>query len=177
MVSRARATVPAHHAVWSLSGRFEHWIYGPQGEAQGLMLQVTGCPVQFVVSGPDQAVVAALQPGRHVTLEGSFEGEAESPGGGRHQVYRFVRLGGTAAAETRVVQARGRVARFNHARHGEPNGVVLDTGDFVHTRPHGLAALNLKVGDEVRAHGPARPLFNGAGRVIEAQQVNGQACA
>ena len=31
--------------------------------------------------------------------------------------------------------------RLNYAKHGAANGVVLDNGDFVHTRPDGFAAL------------------------------------
>ncbi|WP_256220106.1 MULTISPECIES: hypothetical protein [unclassified Variovorax] len=64
--------------------------------------------------------------------------------------------------------------RLNYARHGEANGVVLDTGDFVHTRPDGFERLGLKIGDEVRAEGRAQPLATGEGRVIEAVRVNGR---
>jgi hypothetical protein len=69
----------------------------------------------------------------------------------------------------------GTVVRFNYARHGQANGVVLDTGDFVHTKPDGLARLALKVGDKVRAEGRSQPLATGQGRVVEAVRVNGQA--
>ena len=65
------------------------------------------------------------------------------------------------------------MARLNFTRHGEPNGVVLDTGDFVHLKPHGLRAAGLGVGDRVTAAGPAKPLAGGAGRAVEAEEVNG----
>ena len=65
------------------------------------------------------------------------------------------------------------VVRFNYAKHGKPNGVVLDNGDFIHTKPDGLEKLGLKVGDTVKVKGQAKPLVTGTGRVIEAQKVNG----
>ncbi len=71
----------------------------------------------------------------------------------------------------------GKVVRLNHARHGAPNGVLLDSGDFVHTRPDGFETLGLKVGDMLEAEGPARPLATGTGRVIEAHRANGHALA
>lgn len=66
------------------------------------------------------------------------------------------------------------MVRFNYALHGEPNGVVLDNGDFVHLRPGGMRASGLEIGDEVRAAGPARALQFGGGRAIEAREVNGK---
>ena len=68
----------------------------------------------------------------------------------------------------------GRVVRFNYARHGAANGVVLDSGDFVHTKPAGLVALKLKVGSRVRASGDSHPLAHGRGRVVDAMAVNGK---
>ena len=69
----------------------------------------------------------------------------------------------------------GTVVRLNFARHGEVNGVVLDSGHFIHTRPDGMAKLQLAVGDRVEAQGDALPLVNGTGMVVEAITVNGQA--
>ena len=66
----------------------------------------------------------------------------------------------------------GAVARLNYARHGEPNGVVLGTGDFVHLEPDGMRRLGLQVGDAVTATGEAKPMARG-GRVVEAETVNG----
>ena len=64
--------------------------------------------------------------------------------------------------------------RLNFARHGEANGVVLDSGHFIHTKPDGMAKLKLEVGDRVEADGEARPLSTGTGQVVEASVVNGK---
>jgi hypothetical protein len=111
-------------------------------------------------------------------LEGTEEGPSPKGEAG-HTVYRFERLASIDGEAPRHAQLDeridGTVVRLNYARHGEPNGVVLDTGDFIHTKPDGFARLGLKVGDKVRAEGRAQPLATGEGRVVEAVRVNGQA--
>ncbi|GAA6118908.1 hypothetical protein [Acidovorax sp. FG27] len=170
--------------VWSLEGRFQHLLHSPRGEVEGAMIDVEGIPVQFVFDkhAHDCGTRAfqALAAGQAVVAEGTLvppPPKGEAP----HEVFAFERLvsiDGTAftpdAAEREV---QGTVARIHHARHGEPNGVVLDTGDFIHTRPDGFAQLGagLELGARVSASGPARPLQGGAtGHVIEARTVNGQ---
>ena len=63
------------------------------------------------------------------------------------------------------------VAALHFARHGEPNGVVLETGEFIHLRPHGMALLGLGVGAAVRAVGELRLTALGQ-PMLEARQVN-----
>ena len=62
--------------------------------------------------------------------------------------------------------------RLNFAVHGEVNGAVLDSGDFLHLKPHGAAAIDLTVGINVKGKGPTKPMVGGR-RVIEAEEVNG----
>ena len=66
---------------------------------------------------------------------------------------------------------RGTVVRFKYARHGAANGVVLDSGDFIHLKPEGMARAGLRIGDAVQAEGDVRPLATGSGQVIEAAKV------
>jgi hypothetical protein len=66
----------------------------------------------------------------------------------------------------------GTVKRVNFARHGAANGVVLDSGDFIHLKPEGMKKVELKVGDHVTAEGIAALMPLGQ-RVIEATIVNG----
>jgi len=54
---------------------------------------------------------------------------------------------------------------------------VLDNGDFVHLKPHGMRQFGLAPGMSVTAHGPARRLRFGPGRVIEAHEVDGERLA
>jgi len=166
--------------VWSLEGRFQHLLHSPRGEVEGVMIDVDGVPAQFTFGKNDERAARAfeaLRPGQALVVEGTVA-PAPRHGEAAHEVYaleRLVSIDGTPAAPDEAVRrAQGRVARIHHARHGEPNGVVLDSGDFVHMRPDGFAALPLQTGDAVEASGPARPLRGAAGHVIDARTVNGQ---
>ena len=169
--------------VWAVEGVFQQLLYSPKGAVEGVLIDTDGIPTQFVTDphdAPTGELLAALKPGQTLVLEGIDAGpspKGESP----HAVYLFERL---AAVDGRPPEpapphasVSGKVVRLNHARHGAPNGVLLDSGDFVHTRPVGFEALGLKVGDTLEAEGPARPLATGTGRVIEAHRANGHALA
>jgi hypothetical protein len=178
---------PVHDTVdvWSVEGRFHHLVYSPSGGIEGVLIDTDGVATQFVFGRHDDGAASAfagLQVGQALVIEGTEEGPPPKPGKAKaeaaHTVYRFERLASIdgeapphAGAEADV---SGTVVRFNYARHGEANGVVLDTGDFVHTKPDGFARLGLKVGDKVRAEGRAQPLATGEGRVVEAARVNGR---
>jgi hypothetical protein len=166
---------------WSIEGRFQHLIYSPKGAIEGLLIETDGTPTQFVTDPQDASNLdrlGGLTVGQTLVVEGSEEGPSPK-GESSHFVYRFHRLasvdGVDAGPPQEPAQAHGKIVRFNYAKHGEPNGFVLDSGDFVHTRPDGFAALRLAIGDEVRAEGPSRPLVDGRGRVVEAHRVNDRA--
>jgi hypothetical protein len=167
----------------TLEGRFEHIVYSPKGEIEGAMLDVDGSPVQLVLDRHDPAAASAvtiLRSGQRITVEATPQPPSDK-GEAAHAVHDFVRLlsvdgvkfkPSKEAADAGYV---GRVVRFNFARHGEPNGVVLDSGHFIHTRPDGMARLKLKIGDKVRAEGDAQFLATGDGWAVEAWTVNGKA--
>lgn len=166
--------------VWSVEGRFQHLVYSPRGGVEGVLIDTDGVLTQFVFDRHDEGAApafAGLQAGQALVIEGTEEGPSPKGEAG-HTVYRFERLASVDGEAPRHTDAdadiAGTVVRFNYARHGEANGVVLDTGDFVHTRPDGFARLGLKVGDKVRAEGHAQPLATGEGRVVEAVKVNGR---
>lgn len=169
--------------VWSVEGVFQQLVYSPRGAVEGVLIDTDGIPTQFVTDphdAPTTALLAALEPGQTLVLEGIDAGPSEK-GESPHTVYRFERLAAVDGRPPEVApphaSVSGTVVRLNHARHGAPNGVVLDSGDFVHTRPDGFETLGLKIGDTLEAEGPARPLATGAGRVIEAHRANGHALA
>ena len=166
--------------LWSLEGQFDHVVFSPKGEIEGLMINTDGVPTQVITDTRDRGVselIQGLVAGQKLVLEGA---EASPPpeGQGRHAVYHFERLvsvdGKTPRPLSGADEASGTVVRLNYARHGAANGVVLDTGDFIHTRPEGFARLGLETGDKVHARGAARSLSTGSGRVIEAHTVNGK---
>ncbi|MEZ2294074.1 hypothetical protein [Variovorax sp. RCC_210] len=185
--------MPQHHAphethakhdtqdVWSVEGRFQHLVYSPKGGIEGVLIDTDGVATQFVFERHDEGAATAfegLQVGQALVIEGTEEGPSPKGEAG-HTVYRFERLASIDGEAPRHAhpdeRIEGTVVRLNYARHGEANGVVLDTGDFVHTKPDGFAHLGLKVGDKVRAEGRAQPLATGEGRVVEAVRVNGRA--
>lgn len=166
--------------IWAVEGRFEHLIYSPHGSYEGVLIDTDGVLTQFAFGKHDNAATAAfahLKPGQRVTVEGS-ERPAPPKGEAGHVVYDFHRLshvdGKPLAPLHNDAPVEGRVLRINYTKHGDPNGVVLDTGDFVHLKPEGFAHLDLQLGDSVRAEGLSQPLPDGRGRVIEAHTVNGK---
>ncbi len=142
--------------------------FTPRGGVEGVLLDTDRGVVQ--VNLPPQAAADGLAAGRAVTLVVEADPHADRHEPGDHPVYHLVR-GPDAGAAGRV-RVEGVVARLNYARHGEPNGVVLDTGDFVHLKPHGMREVGLAVGDRVTAEGPVRPSATGH-RAVEAASVNG----
>jgi len=177
--------MPHHHSaehddIWSVEGRFQHLLYSPKGGIEGLLIDTEGIATQFVVDPHDCASVAlllGLRRDQALVVEGR-ESKPSPKGDGEHVVYHFERLaavdGRATEAAARPTQVRGKVVRLNFARHGAANGVVLDSGDFVHLRPQGMERLQLKPGDQVQAQGAASPLATDSGWVIEAHSVNGE---
>jgi hypothetical protein len=81
-----------------------------------------------------------------------------------HPVYEWIRDENKAHT--------GIVKQINYARHGEPNGAILETGEFVHMKPDGARAVDLKVGQKLTVEGEVRTSPAGH-TVIEATLVNG----
>lgn len=166
--------------LWSVEGQFQHLIFSPKGSIEGVLIDTDGIPTQFVMDPHSSTILelfGKLRIGQKLVIEGS-EAEPSGKGESPHSIYDFERLvsvdGKAVKAPPSQGHAAGTVARFNYAKHGAANGVVLDNGDFVHTRPDRLERLGLKVGDKVDAVGEERELVTGTGRVIEAQLVNGK---
>jgi len=150
--------------------------FSPKGGVEGLLVEAEGKQAQVVCPTDKGAEVARTNPiGQTVELHVEAE-PASHKGEAVHPVYQLVigepserRRGATAHS---AQSFEGVVARLNFARHGEANGVVLDTGDFIHLKPHGMKQAGLNVGDTVKAEGESRPMELG-GRVLEATTVNG----
>lgn len=68
---------------------------------------------------------------------------------------------------------KGTVEFLNFARHGEANGVILQSGDFLHLTPDGMQTSRVKVGDSIVAEGAIRRMARSDQRVLEALTVNG----
>jgi len=165
--------------VSKLAGTFVHVVHSPKGGVEGLLLEAEGGAVQFVLAKDDEAsaaLVASLRPGQAVVVAGE-PAPPSSKGTGAHPVRSLDKIISVDGKPPRKPAASaggyaGRIVRLNYARHGAPNGYVLDTGDFIHVKPEGFAKLGLKVGDAVTAEGDAHFLATGGGWAVEATKVN-----
>lgn len=164
-----------------IAGTFRHIIYSPHGGVEGFLLKVDDEDVQFVIDKEDEnvaRVAAGLVTGQQLVVTGEAS-PPSSKGPGAHAVRvlgKLVSVDGAVPAKVKAkdVGYSGTIARLNYAKHGAPNGYVLDSGDFVHVKPDGFARLKLKVGDRVKALGDAHFLATGSGWAVEAISVNGK---
>ncbi len=166
-----------------IDGRFVHLIYSPKGGIEGVLLDTDDGRVQIVFDHHDEEAhrpFEALSPGQALVIEAAPQ-KPSPKGEGEHPVHAFSKLksvDGTKPEKpkrSRDAAYSGTVERLNYARHGAANGVVLDSGDFIHTKPDGMSRLKLEVGDRVEADGDAHLLATGRGWAVEATRVNGKA--
>lgn len=166
----------------SVEGSFQNLVYAPKGEVEGVLLHSNGQPLQVVIDKHDAAAAQAfdgIAAGQSVTVRVSPQGPSPK-GEGEHPVFAYAALesiDGRKPSRRKPSSGpayRGTVVRLNHARHGAPNGVVLDSGDFIHTKPEGMVKLGLKVGDTVEADGDAHRLADDKGWAVDATRVNGR---
>lgn len=164
-----------------ITGTFLHIVYSPKGGVEGFLLESAGEIAQFVLDKGDTTaadIAATLRPGQKVVV--SADSLPKSPkGAGQHPVHgllKVVSIDGKRPAAASSLEAgyAGTVVRLNYARHGAPNGYVLDSGDFVHVKPDGFCKLRLSVGDSVSAEGDAQFLATGNGWAVEAESINGK---
>ncbi|MDQ2774339.1 MAG: hypothetical protein M3Y57_05335 [Acidobacteriota bacterium] len=144
-------------------GTVQAFNVSPKGAYEGLLLQTkdeliqVNFPQEFAAAMSDLAASAA---------DVQLEVEAQKVDGHAcHPVYRLLNV-------MNGKEFAGKVTRLNYALHGEVNGAILDSGDFLHVKPQGAAALKLKVGMKVKGTGSTKPMVGGH-RVIEADEVNG----
>jgi len=162
------------------SGVVEAFNVSPKGSYEGLLLRNGEVLLQVNFPQEWSTTISDLpMPGGRVQIQAEPEKE-KADGHAAHPVYRLIRLSNgdkkswppNGSTETGEVHFSGTVERLNFALHGEVNGAILDTGDFLHTKPHGANVLSLTPGLKVKGSGLAKPAV-GAHRVIDAANVNG----
>ena len=161
-----------------ISGTCQQLLFSPKGGIEGALVKVKGKTVQISVT-PDLGAALARVTGPARRLRVLAEADhSPKTADGAHPVYKLESLADAAgqaiewpefdSADTTI---KGVVATLHFARHGEPNGVVLETGEFIHLRPHGMALVGLGIGSKIIAVGKQRMTILGT-RMLEAQQVN-----
>ena len=150
----------------------------PKGAYEGLLLQAKDELIQINFPQEFAAKIAELAPPESA-VQVQVEPQ-ETKDHACHPVFRLVGLINSDKGKFSLAAGNGhkdghfsgKVERLNYALHGEVNGAILDSGDFLHVKPHGAAALELTVGMKVKGNGATKPMIGGQ-RVIEAEEVNG----
>ncbi len=165
----------------TLNAVVQGYNYSPKGEIEGALLREGDRTVQVNIP-PHLGIAIALTVPVGQTVEATVEPEPRlhKHPDGEHPVYRLVALkaaDGRAFAldghgPEKTVTVEGVVGRLNYARHGEANGVVLESGDFLHLKPDGMKRVGLGVGQPIRVEGRACLTPMGT-RAIEADVANG----
>ena len=159
-------------------GIVQSFNISPKGSYEGFLLEKSGELVQ--INFPQEwsvSIASVAGPGTHIEVE--IEPQ-EVRGHPSHPVFALLTLSNERKERFSLRETinsgnghfSGKVERLNFALHGEVNGAVLDSGDFLHLKPHGASAVGLKVGMNVKGKGPTKPMVGGH-RVIEADDVNG----
>lgn len=162
-----------------LSGTCRQFLFSPKGDVEGLLLTMKGRTVQVSMTAEVGAAMSrSTAPDKRLRLIGVPD-HSPKTGDATHPVYQFESLADSAGnpvdgpnTEPGEGALKGVVAALHFARHGQPNGVVLDSGAFIHTGPRGMEAAALRVGSKVRAVGEIGMTILGT-PMMEARQVNG----
>jgi hypothetical protein len=157
------------------TGTIEALNVSPKGFHEGFLLRTGKKLVQINLPKGEFIWGKILTSGEQLTVEI----EPEQPHGKpEHAVFSLVRLlgvnghlaeGGDKHGSRRF---SGSIVRLNYALHGEVNGGILDSGDFLHLKPEGAREAKLKAGMQVEGLGMTKPMVGGHA-VIEAEEVNG----
>jgi len=161
-------------------GLLQEFNLSSKGGIEGFLLHNSdGQTVQVNVT-PDVGFAVVRGIGQNVEATVEPEKAPNKRRKGDHPVYRLITLTGNEGkalvfanrGDAEVVTVQGIVKRINYTRHGEANGVVLESGEFIHLKPDGMKHAGLKVADHVTADGTASLMPLGQ-QVIEATTVNG----
>lgn len=133
------------HTQEVVKGPFQQTLYSPHGTIEGVLIETAEGIAQLVFShDADTGAFRELPSGALVVADCTFAGWASTRAGG-HRVYDvegIVSIAGKKPKAAKKVKRApaysGTVVSINYARHGEANGVVLDSGDFIHLRPEGF---------------------------------------
>ena len=161
-----------------IHGTCQQLLFSPKGGIEGALLKMKGRVLQVSVP-PDQGAALAQMtgPGRQLRVLAVADHSPKTREGA-HPVFKFEVFADAAGQavegpgkEAGPTTIKGVVAAWHYARHGEANGVILETGEFIHLRPPGMVATGLDIGSKVTASGDLRLTVLGT-RMLEAHRVN-----
>jgi hypothetical protein len=153
-------------------------LFSPKGGIEGALMLHKGRMIQVAMDAQAGAALDRISDtGKPVNLRAIPD---LSPKAARaaHPVYRFDafcdghgRAMRTPHPDPKKARIEGVVAALHFTRHGRPNGVVLENGEFIHLRPKGMASSGLAVGATVTATGELRMTVRGTA-LLQARKVN-----
>lgn len=161
-----------------ISGLCQQLLFSPKGGVEGVLVNEQERMVQVAVSADIGAVFASSTgPGARVCVLAVPDRRAKAKHVS-HPVYLFESFADEtgqaiepSSHHRRKTTIKGVVAALHFARHGQANGVMLETGEFIHLRPGGMSDSRLEVGSKVNAVGHVRVTQLG-NRLLEAHKVN-----
>jgi hypothetical protein len=161
-----------------LTGVCQQLLFSPKGDVAGALVTRKGKVVQLTFEPETGAVFTRrCSPGQRVRVLAVVDHSRKATGGA-HPVYAFRSFADAsgharkhADVDGRETTITGTVAALHFARHGQPNGVVLRTGEYLHLRPAGMKECGLAVGARVTAVGEVHMTVLGT-RMLEASRVN-----
>ena len=171
----------AIYAIQALTGQILSFNLSPKGVPEGIILRLADATVQINFD-PELAgqLTQIASEGQSVVVDARRDVDVHADAA--NPVFSLLKLSlsdnsksvlvADGAAETNVT-VTGKIVRLNHARRGEVNGAILDSGEFVHLRPYGVHAIGgLTVGETIEVRGEVKPGWSGH-KVIEAKSANG----
>jgi hypothetical protein len=141
-----------------------------KGKIRSLNLSPKGHFESFLLEDAKRVVQINLDP--HSAVSGLVVGEVISVNAEPWEDERPSSHPVFAWTDPPKAALKGVVKQINYALHGEPNGAILDTGEFVHMKPEGAKAVKLKLGQSLTVEGESKTSADGH-VVIEAGKVNG----
>ncbi len=162
-----------------LNGTCRQFLFSPDGAIAGVLLTIKGRTVQIRLPADIGVAVSRMTGvGRRLRLLAEAD-PATPPEGALYPLYAFTSFTDAAGrpVETAIAAAgreelKGMVDCLHFGPHGEPDGVVLVSGELVHLGAAGMIATGLKAGSKLRALGEVRITLLGT-RMLRATQVNG----
>jgi hypothetical protein len=168
---------PHDHEPQTLKGVVERFNYRPKGGYESVLIESADKLAQVNFPPHMAAEVAkAVATGDQISVV-AVAGKSK----GDHSVYRLQKF--TTAKGEEIVMLKpkpgeqpppgeqpkpgnvgkieGVVKYLNYARHGEVNGAVLESGDFVHLGPHGAELVKPAIGQKLSVEGAAATMADG----------------
>ena len=160
-----------------IDGTCEQLLFSPKGGIEGALILMKGKIVQVTADHHVGALFPNVTaPGKPMRVLAALD-RSPKAAEGAHPVYLFeafadadgdaIEADESGSAETTI---KGVVAALHFARHGQPNGVILETGEFIHLRPQGMEQVELAIGSKVNATGTVSTTLLGT-RLLNANKV------